>query len=345
MHKLANTLVVAVLPIFGRLGVSQETLLTGQLLHTDLVWQVPPIMPDLTLNGLPLWELFDVPIMASEIGVYDFWATSMEAMRNSPRKVYTRLGYKGARTVMRASSGERQHWLSIPDGFPDRVTEFAGAIFSMECAHILKQAGYAKALVSTESDYYVETQSGFFVGVRDGLPIEGATDWDTSVKGLVPELLGQWRGASYQGCDYDLVSKLRSALWEHRNRVPEFEAVDMVMQALRVLSHGGTLPKLQHGVLALDTTKSVSRNRLVVLREAQALVSQHGASDRAKILGLREMLVPVCLNKTNFSKVIFPYNREVPAMLTAAFMRGLSDNLRELIHIEETRSAVKIKLS
>ena len=334
MARLIESLGAALLPVFRRLGVTKETV-TGPLEHTDLVWQTPPMTSELMLGKFPVWELFDVALQVQEEAFYAFYSNVMEHLHNKPEKVCDLSGYKNLSVAMRyTKTDERRYWLSVPEGFPREMTPYAGAIFSLECAHILKLAGLAVEFTETESDYYAITANGYEVGVREGFPILGEESWDVSIEGMVPEFLSLPRGNTFEGCDYDLVSKLRSTLWEHKAECPEFEAADLLLQALRVLANGNRLKGLQSGLL--DSRKQAAHSvKATAYKEAIDLAAAPALSDRQKINALRSLLVPCCINISKFSKSIYDYGRDPPAMLSRGQMARVQQNLQTMLDNEE----------
>jgi len=63
----------AVARAFNRLGFSSQDLLTGQIVHTTLPWQNPPLMCDATLDGLPLTDYLNYSLPIDIDRLYDFW--------------------------------------------------------------------------------------------------------------------------------------------------------------------------------------------------------------------------------------------------------------------------------
>jgi hypothetical protein len=325
-----------------KLGKTPEQILQGQLEFTQLPWQVPPIIVDAALGGRKLQEYFDEPMKLNEKAFYTFWLDAMQGLMDNPSKTFGLQGYRRLVGVTREHAGIRLLRFSKPEGFPDKITDYAGAILSLECAHACRVAGLAREFCNTDSDYWVVTHSGYEIGVRNGLPISGAERWDTSVSGIVQELLRMPRGDVFYGCDYDLVSRLRSFLHAEKHRLLEFEAADWALQALRVLLQQRHSPNLLRQVQRLETTKRVFGARLEAFREADGLMETSGYSDRQKLQVLKDTLVPEFLTRSRFSREIYPYNAEIPAVLSQAALWRVQGGLKALLRIEEALHADKI---
>lgn len=342
MSKLALSLSRGVVALFSRLDVSSETLLNGPLTHTKLTWQAPPIICDDLFNGIPLWEYFDVGLPLEEEGFYVFYHETIEQLYKNTSKVVRPSGYAAASTVLRCHGRERAYWLSLPEGFPGALAETAGAVFSLECAHLFKLSGKATLVVETDNDYWVRTKAGYEVGVRNGLPILNAGDWDADMSGLVPDLLRMPRGEPFIGCDYDLVAKLRSYLWDQRDSltVGDFTAADYALQALRIIGMGNVTPILLALVNTLKDRPKRSARRMQVLQTCMELLESNSVSDRQKLLGLRDLMVPELIGRPAYSANIYPYGKVPPAMAGDSVMQRVRTNLEILVEKEKSNSVI-----
>lgn len=332
MLSSARSLSGALAVVFGRLDIPVRDLLSGQLQYTDLDWQVPPIRSDELLNGLPFWQYMEQKVKLDEEVLYSFWCDTLYDMRNKPNKVWLNGAYRDSRTTFMLSKAVGSYCLSYPDGAPSQPTDYAGIIFSMECANLLRMAGGVPELFESDDDYYVKTESGYEVGVKGGLPIMAADEWDTSAKGLVREILYQPRGAIDTTCLYDIIAKMRSILWENRDRVPEFEGADLALQALRILD-GNTY--LLRAISGIKEKKTKSVGRAAVLRSALGVLKAYGLSDRQKLTAVRDMLVPAAMSKVTFSKLLYSYTRQFPPMLPLAKMLKITSQVEDLLRVDE----------
>lgn len=332
MLSSTKTLSSALAVVFGRLDLPIKELLGGPLQYTDLDWQVPPIRSDEVLNGQPFWQYMEQRVKIDEEVLYSFWCDTLYDMRNNATRVWVNGAYREARTTFSLSRAVGAYCLSFPDGAPAHATDYAGITFSLECANLLRMAGGVPELFESDNDYYVKTVSGYEVGVRDGLPIVAFEEWDTSAKGLVREILYQPRGPIVTTCSYDIIAKMRSILWEHRDSVPEFEGADLALQALRVLEGANDLLR---AVSNIKENKSKVNGRAATIRSALDVLQAPSLSDRQKLTAVRDMLVPAAMSKATFSKLLYSYTAEFPAMLPLPKMLKITSRVEDLLRIDE----------
>lgn len=326
----------ALSPVLLKLKLSTRDILQGPLEYTDLPWHTPPLVSDAKLGDVPLQGLLDCAVRVNEESLYALWYGTMTNLMNMPNQVLGAYGYRGLHFALDAPHGERAIRLSRPQGFPGKIDEYAGAVLSLEVAHTCKLAGLAVAFHEGDSDYWVQTKSGYEIGVRNGLPIVGGDQWDTSFEGFVPELLRRPRGDAFYGCDYDLIARLRSFLHTYRSRIPEdFEAADWLLQALRVLAYGRHLPRLLSAVRRLGEVREEGGTRLEDLKSCMEIMQAGNLSDRQKISALKGLLVPNHLGKTAFSRRVYPYHAGVPAVLRPLAAGRVRGNIEDLYRIEE----------
>ena len=332
MLSSTKTLSSALAVVFGRLDLPVKELLNSPLQHIDLDWQVPPIRSDELLNGQPFWQYMEQKVKIDEEVLYSFWCDTLYNMRNNTSRVWINGAYREARTTFNLSRTVSSYCLALPDGAPAQPNDYAGIVFSLECANLLRMAGGVLELFASDDDYYVKTASGYEVGVRDGLPIVSAEEWDVSANGLIKEILYQPRGAIDTTCRYDIIAKMRSILWEHRASVSEFEGADLALQALRILDGDSHLLRAVSGI---KESKSKTNGRAVVLRTALELLKAPGLSDRQKLSSVQDMLVPAALGKAAFSRLLYSYRQDFPAMLPLAKMLKIESRLEDLLRVNE----------
>lgn len=325
-------LIKPVVRAFAAIGLTQKELLGGAIEHTDLGWQTPPLNCQYDLAGAPLQLYLDRHMSVNAERVHAFWLEGLQHMRNAPYKIINESGWRQLSYILpRATQGERQLRFTIPDGFPASTSDYAGITFSMECAHLLRTCTPVVEVVESDDDYYVITAEGHEVGVRNGLPIVCSDEWDLPVNGMVRELLQMPRGSLYVGCDYDLISKLRSVLWDRRERFPEYSGVDMALQALRVLANGQHLKELQTHIGRLNVEVQRNKYKLKALTEAVELSTFHRISDRARVTAIRGLLVPDFMTMSEFRRQIYHSPDNVPALITEDALRKLQTGLEALL--------------
>lgn len=332
MRRLAKTLAQAVLPAFGRFGISPSEYLTGQLTHTDLEWQIPALMPTSTVMGVELHNYMDLAVQLDEQAFHQYWQETLHKMFHERNKVWDRQGYIGANRVVKLPRDVLAFWLSIPEGYPDQLTDYAGVIFSIECAMLMRQSVHCESFVLDDNNFYVTTRQGLEIGVRDGRPLECYTEWDLSAEGGVKELLMMPRGIITTQCDYDVIAKMRSVLWENKHRIAEFEGVDTALQMLRVVGGG---PELLSTMKTVKGRKARGASRVHVMERAVETFKSGDLSDRQKIETLRQLLVPALMGITAFSRKIYSWDGEVPPMLAASTYARITESLTQMLALEE----------
>lgn len=339
MAPQARLLSTAVAQVFARLGISVEELLSGPLRITELDWQVPPLRSEIPLNKTPFYQYMETSVKVNEEAFESFWGDTMYDMRNRTQTVWLKGTYRRAYDSLNMDRATMRYWLAQPDGAPAQIGDYVGAVFSMECATILLMAGGGVELVSNSDDYYVKTLAGREVGVRGGLPIIGGEEWDISVAGIVPELLEQSRGSISTACDYDIIAKVRSTLWERRFEIVEFDGAELALQALRVMDGGKYLLQALRG---LKTQVKRNTTRISVLKSGLRTLNDPGLSDRQKLTTVKEALVPEALSKGEFSNLIYNYSAPLPPNVPLKKMKQAVANLEHALQQEEDRYANKV---
>ena len=336
MSNLARSLARGVVSVFRKLDVPFDQVLTGPIEHTDLIWQVPPIICDDMFGDLPMWEYYDVGLRVCEATFYDFYANVMVKMRNHINQVIDKRGYKDARNAIFCPRKERDYWLTLPEGAPAEIVSSAAVLFSLECAHVMKMGGHVVEIEESDDDYWVRTKSGHLVGVKAGLPVLSAEEWNIDMSGLIPDMLRMPRGEPYQGCDYDVVSKLRSFLWEHKGKVSssDFTTTDYALQALRVLGIASVNPVVVPLLKTSRATPVRSVRRISILQDALSLLDSPIISDRKKLLGLRGMLVPELMTAPAYTRDFYKYSKVPPPMADAATLERVRYNTSLLLERE-----------
>ncbi len=326
------SLIKPVVRALAATGLTQKELLGGAIEHTDLGWQVPALACQYELEGTPLQMYFDRPTTVNVTNLYAFWQDALLNLRNAPYKVIGEDGWRQLSYVLpRSTKGERAMCFSTPEGFPRNINDYAGVTLSMECAHLLRHSSPVVEVVESDDDYYVTTSEGLQLGVKDGLPMLFNEAWDIPVNGMVREMLQMPRGGLYVGCDYDLISKLRSVAYERRERLKDFHAVDTALQTLRVLAAGAHLPELQTQINRLNFDMQRNHLRLKAFTEAVELSNVYRISDRARVTAIRALLVPDFMTMPEFKKKIYHSPQDVPAIITENALRKLRDNLETLL--------------
>lgn len=337
MSQLTVSLIKPVVRALALAGVTQKELLGGSIEHTELVWQAPPLRSDIMLHGAPVTDY--VASRPPHVRVHDLhrmWVEVMRTIRNGPYKVCDQHGYRALSYCMpTATHGERLYWLTRPEGFP-QVDEYVGARLSMEVANLVSIACPVVEMVSDADNFYVVTDDGYELGVRDGLPLVEGDQWDLPVAGMVQDLLSISRGVPFIGCDYDLIAKLRSVAWTHREMVQDFDGVDMALQALRILANGKHLPELHSAITTLESQRKVDDHRCKVILEALEVSEAFTISDRARVLAIRALLVPEILTPAAFKRRVFSGDT-IPPALAGRSREKLREGLHLLLQEERKR--------
>lgn len=337
MSQLVASLIRPVVRALALAGVTQKELLGGAIEHTDLMWQAPPLRSDVQLHGVPVTQLFDshAPRLRGATALYELWVEALQVLRIGPYKVCDAGGYRALSYCLpHATPGQRNYWLTPPEGFP-AVDEYVGIRLSLECAHLVSLTLPVRELVDDPDNFYAVTEDGYEIGVRDGLPIVEADQWDLPVHGMVQDLLHFSRGTPFVGCDYDLIAKLRSVAHTHRDMVQDFEGVELALQGLRILANGKNLPQVHAALSGLDQQRKVNDHRVRVIRDAIEVSTAFAISDRARVLAIRALLVPEIVSPSGFKTKLFSGDK-IPPSLTQRSMEKLRVGLQLLL--EEERS-------
>lgn len=332
-EPLAKVLSRQIVEALVMIGLTQEDILQGSIEFTDLPWQVPPLVVEATLFGVPLSDYIDTAVYVNTEALANLWSDSLAFMKNSPAKVLTHDGFRAASmAIPSVKLKERALYLSVPEGFPGGIADIAAVMLSLECAHIMRANSKLGGFVSDENNYFALLPSGLEVGVKDGLPTMYAEIWDTPVEGMVQEMLRTARGTVSELCHHDIIAKVRSVAYTFNKGIRDYEAVEWALQALRVIDGGKFLLDAVYGV------KKVIYNRKVreeALKQAVHVVDQLAMTDRQRIETLKQLLVPEVLTSAHFTKLIYPFNKLPPPVLAEKVLNRIRQAVAELHHQEE----------
>jgi hypothetical protein len=339
-HSLIPPLVSMVASAFSKLNLPAVEVLSGKVTHTDLIWQAPPLACKVTFKGTPLHEWLQPRSVIRDEAAFDAWLTeTLRALRHHPLKAITKKGFMGLSGVANASAEVRRLMFSVPEGFPYNCGSYTAAVFCLEAAEVLKFAVGIRDIVISEDDHYVVTSAGLIVGVKAGFPTHGYADYDTPLEGIVSELREMPRGDAFQGCDYDLISKCRSVLHDHKKDLRDFEALDYALQALRLMSEGKHLPALQEAVSKMKVNEVRDQAALRALRDCCSLWECHAYSDRQKFSAIKALLVPHVLSKAEFKELVYNYGASIPATMRQETSGRIAFNINALRKQEENNFA------
>lgn len=331
--SLANELSRLVVEALVKIGLTERDVLGGAIVHTDLPWQVPPLVVEAQLFGVALSEYIDRPTYINIDAFINFFSDTLADMRNSPRKVLGIEGYKSLiYAVPQIKAVERGLHFSIPDGFPGAVSDYAGVTLALECAHMLRTNAKLVDFFSDDDTYCAVLPDGMAIGVRHGLPTAWPEQWDLPVSGMVQELLRQPRGAVWEGCDYNVISQVRSVCKVYERAIKGYEAVDWALQALRIIDGERAMLK------AVRSLKSVAYERgarLSQLQQAVQVANAMALTDRQRIETLKNILVPDILTPAQFSKQLYGYYVLVPPVVLPKVLVRIQEAVQGLLEHEE----------
>jgi hypothetical protein len=334
-YPLTQALVSLLTPTFVSLGLSASEVLTGRITHTDLVWQAPPLDCSAKVKGIALREYLLPQVKVKDQEVFDTWMKkTLHRLRHRPAEVFDKQGYRGIKRAITAEHGAKRLMFSVPEGYP-HCGSYTAAVFCLEAAEVLKSASHIQEIVATEDDYYVVTDEGLVVGIHDGKPTHGFEDYDVPLHGIVTDLRLMPRGQVFQGCDYDLIAKCRSVIHDHKEKVKDFEAMDTILQALRVIAGGAQIPALQTGIARMRHAEQRSRLNLEVFTQCCELWSLVAYGDSTKLKGIEALLVPDVLTLGEFKAQVFRSTSKTPKTLHRSACARIARNLNALKEQEE----------
>jgi hypothetical protein len=331
-ESLARTLSYHIVESLVVTSLTQDDILQGAIEFTTLPWQVPPLIVEAPLFGVPLSDYIDRAVYVNTDALAVLWSEALANMKNRPDKVLTHAGFRAASdAIPSVKLHERPLYLSVPDGYPGGITDLAAVMLSLECAHIMRANSKLTQFVSDEDNYYAVTPFGVEVGVKAGLPTMYDDVWDTPVLGMVQEMLRVPRGALFEGCDYNIIAKVRSVAYTYQKAIKDYEAVDWALQTLRVI--GGDRELLE-AIYGIKRVVYEHKMRGDALAQAVVVVNQLSITDRQKIETLKHLLVPEVISSGTFTRIIYPFNKLPPPV----FSQKVADRIRiavETLHREE----------
>jgi hypothetical protein len=258
---------------------------------------------------------------------YFAYSSVLDAMIHDPGLAADRNGYIWLRKAMPGvTPGERTLAFPLPDGWPAHDLT-ACAVFSMEMVRALVlHTSVCSNFAHDEVSYKVTTPWGE-VGISEGRVI-GADDSLGDYSGFISGMLESPRGRLSTECHYDLLSRLRSALYEDPGRFAEWQGTDNALQALRVLCEGLPLLDLQAAISGMSMQAAKRRLRATAFQEALTIMESWSFTDRTKISMLLELLVPNFMNMRDFARKIQDPNKVLPAVLPTKSEVRILANLR-----------------
>lgn len=316
-----------------QIGLTQEEILGGKIEHTTLPWQIPPLIVEATVFGTPLSEFFNQGVYVATDALVSLYSDALTDMRNNPGRVLSYEGYRAATyAIPNVKAKERQLYLSVPEGFPGGISDYAGVLLGLECAHLMRGNSKIKEFTHDEDNYYATLPDGTLVGVKDGLPTLWPEVWDLPVKGMIQELLQTPRGPVFEDCDWNVTAKVRSIMYTYRKSIRDYEALDWAVQTLRVIEGEQQLLNMVRRIKQVAFNR---RSRLDAAENAKHLVDQISITDRQRIEALKNVLVPEFMTVSQFSKQIYTYYRVPPAVLADKVLARIRTVVHELHHEEE----------
>lgn len=301
----------------------------GQLVYTELAWQNPPLLNTVEkLNGVYLFEYFDHNLRVNPEKLYMFWKTQLQLLYHNAHNAVDKEKdtLANVRKLGILETGQQRLRFSVPEGYPDRIDMFAGALFSLEVAH-LAATSTSLEFVRDENNYYVTMADGRIMGVKGGLPAI-SDPWDVSIAGAVWEFLEMPRGRTSTLCLYDPLAKLRSVLWDRKDDFRgEFQAVDYALQALRRLTPLGRVPRILSSAATLPPATASRAHLGKALHRCLATLQREDATDRQKLSMLYAELVPNILSEAQFRYKIYNLDKPVPFNLKRSVYDRISSAL------------------
>lgn len=333
-ESLAKVLSQMVVEALVQIGFNQDDILQGAIEFTNLPWQVPPLVMEAPLFGIPLSDYIDRAVYVNTDALATMWSDALASMKNSPDRVLTHDGWRSASVALPSiKTRERPLYLSLPEGFPGGITDISAVMLSLECAHIMRANSKLTNFVSDEDSYYAVLPTGLEVGVKNGLPAMYDDIWDVPVNGMVQEMLRTPRGSVFEGCDYNIIAKVRSIIYTYHKGVKDYEGVDWAIQALRVIDGH---KELLEAIFNVKKTAYNRKVRMQALERAAQVVNQLSLTDRQRIETLKHLLVPEVITARKFSKIVFPFNKLPPPVLADHVLERVRNGVMELVHVEET---------
>jgi hypothetical protein len=300
-----RALAKAVSAAFVASPLSEEERNPGRVELVDLPWVAPPLATKATLGGVPLSDYLNAPAPVDEALLRRFWLKTLDDLWYRPSNAMRRGAFANCSWGMpKVRLGQRAYFFSVPVGYPARLEMSAGAMFSIEVAHVAAQSLPVLDVVSDEDNYHVILPDRSIIGVKNGRPA-CESPWDESVSGMVQDMLETSRGEADYECRFDQLAMLRSVLNVHRRRIAEFQGMDYALQALRILTLGGHCPELATQLKLLPLDLPLLRRTEQVYRDCIEIVDDIAMTDRSKLQIWHNLLVPEIISATKFKHCVF----------------------------------------
>lgn len=316
-------------------GLTQDDILDGAMPNAVLPWQVPPLVIDTQFTDGSVEDHIYAPRKADTERLYALWSDSLAVLRNSPYSVLTPVGYRQAHLALPGrSKRDLLLRLSLPEGYPDGVSDLAGVVLSLECAHAAQRGARVADFISDDSNYFVVLEDGREIGVKDGLPALWGDVWDIPVTGVVQDMLRAPRGNIWEGSDYNVLSRVREVISLRAADIVDYMAVDWLLQALRVV---GGETELLRSVKRMKYIRTTQEGKLSALTEAWEVATRIGLPDRNRVATLRTILVPSVMGAKDFGRKIFSLSASVPPVLSTKALGKLQQSVRDMLDEEAAR--------
>jgi hypothetical protein len=300
-----RALAKAVADAFAASNLTLEEKNPGKIEVSDLPWQAPPLLAPQLLNGAPLQDYLDTPLNLKTEDLLRFWKATDEMMWSTPGRLLNRGALAPCGKFMpKVKVGQRALRFSVPSGYPAYLEETTGLILALEVAHTAVTSLPVARVVSDDDNYYAEID-GQILGVKAGRPaIDSA--WRQPYPGMVQEFLSMPRGDAKTDCAYDQIASLRSVLHMHRKSFPRnFDAIDLALQSLRLLTMGSYCPELVQSMYVAPIDAARQREVERTYRDSIETMRDKSLSDRVKLQVLHSLLVPSPLSAGKFKQHIF----------------------------------------
>lgn len=269
-----------------------------------LPWQLPPLHTQATLNGVDLEFLLQPKLKTTPERLMAFWTETLTRLHSEPTRAIRNGQYVNLRRLApKSTQGELRYAFSEQAGW--EYGDYSGIALSLEVAKIAETSLNVGCVDLDDDNYVVTLLTGEQFGVMNGQPLI-SSPWDcmASASGEVIQIMQRPRGRLSTICEYDTIALARSMLHQYRDQFQEPEAVEYVLQALRVLHLGSHCPELVRTTVQKPycSKEDISRASLV---KAVVKVWEDAISDRDKLRSLHHLLVPDTLSPDAFKAKIF----------------------------------------
>lgn len=306
----------------------------GHITRTDIPWSAPPLRSHIKLDGVPLTDYTTPDCDVDADALYTFWTANLKALWETPATTLAGGVFRGLREVMPGSRRATQAMaFAMPSGWPGKLEIDTGVMFSLEAAHLaICCIPGLRNVIDDDDNYFAELPDGRVIGVRDARPAVDSPWTDYQPSGLITDLTETMRGQAFTDCQYDQLAAVRSVMWDNDKMFPQFEALDLALQALRTMSTGGRCPNLLVG--ARENYGRVDKLKHIEEALVDAMdVMEANMSDRRKLQTLQGLLVPLVLSQTGFRTKIFS-SANYPYTMAAGRADQIKAQLRLLYESE-----------